>query len=99
MRREKENKKTVPGKTKRKPIMIEDIKLNVALINCRSVKPKLKFLNQCFIINELDMALLNETWLYRSDPQAAKLLTDFKNDNGIESVSYTHLTLPTTPYV
>lgn len=45
------NKKTVPGKMKRKPILIEDIKLNGALINCRSVKPKLKFLSECFKIN------------------------------------------------
>ena len=84
MRREKENKKTVPGRTKRRPVLVEDIKLNAALINCRSVKPKLKFLTQCFQINVLDIALLNETWLYKSDPHAAKLLNELKNDNGIE---------------
>ena len=63
---------------KRKPILIEDIPLNGALINCRSVKPKLKFLSECFRINKLDIALLNETWLYNNDPHASKLLIDMQ---------------------
>lgn len=67
---------TVPGKTTRRPEMINDIKLNLALINCRSVKPKLNSLAECFNINKLSVALLNETWLYQLDPQAKKMLND-----------------------
>ena len=85
-RRKEQGKKTVPGRTKRKARLVEDIKLNRALINCRSVKYKLKFLSECFKVNKLDLALLNETWLYRSDPQASKLLYDFKNDHNIELI-------------
>ena len=39
---------------------------------------------------------------YRFDPDAtaAKILADYDGlEDGTESVSYTHLTLPTTPYV
>ena len=79
-------KLNVPGKLKRRPILIEDITLNGSLINCRSVKPKLKFLSQCFHINKLNLALLNETWLYRSDPQARKLLNDLKSECNIEFI-------------
>ena len=67
---------TVPGKTTRTPEMINDVKLNMALINCRSVKPKLDSLAECFKMNKLSVALLNETWLYQSDPQAKKMLND-----------------------
>ena len=77
---------TVPGKTRRKPLLIEDVPLNGALINCRSVKPKLNFLAECFKINVLSLAILNETWLYRSDPQAKKLLLDLKNEHNIDII-------------
>ena len=85
-RESNKGKKNVPGKTKRKPITIEDITLNGTLINCRSVKPKLKFLRQCFEMNKLNIAILNETWLYRSDPQAKKLLNDLKDEYSIELI-------------
>ena len=64
--------------------LIEDVAQSGALLNCRSVKPKLVFLAEGFKINNLSLALLNETWLYKSDPQAKKLLLDQKNKHGIE---------------
>ena len=76
-KRQQDGRKLVPGRTKRRPVLIEDIPLNGSLINCRSVKPKLKFLSECFKINKLDVAVFNETWLYKSNPQARKLLLDF----------------------
>ena len=85
-RRQQEGRRSVPGRTKRKPILIEDIPLNGCLINCRSVKPKLNFLSECFKINKLDVALLNETWLYKNDPQGRKLLLDLKNEHSIDFI-------------
>ena len=61
----RKKKQTVPGKIIRPTEEICDIPLNIALINCRSVKPKLKSLKECFITNKLSVALLNETWLYK----------------------------------
>ena len=78
------NVKSVPGKNTRRPTLIEDVILNGALINCRSIKPKLKFLATCFKINNLSFALLNETWLYKNDPQAKKLLSEMNNEHGID---------------
>ena len=46
----------------------------------------MKFLSECFKINKLDLALLNETWFYKSDPQASKLLSDLKIDTGIDII-------------
>ena len=74
---------SVPGKTKTKPELIEDVTFNCALINCRSLKPKIKSLQECFNINKLSVALLNETWFYKSDKQAKHLLQEMKNETGI----------------
>ena len=38
-------------------------------------------------------------WLGEGRLDAAFISTDTALENGIEAVSYTHLTLPTTPYV
>ena len=50
------------------------------------MKPKLNFLATCFKINNLSFALLNETWLYKGDPQAKKLLSDIKIEHNIEII-------------
>ena len=60
----------------RKPELIEDVSLNIALINCRSLKPKIKSLTECFNMNKLDVSILNETWMYKNDSQMKKILSD-----------------------
>lgn len=66
--------------------MINDVPFNLCLINCRSLKPKIKSLVECFKMNDLTTALLNETWLYRSDPQAKKLLQQIAEENNIRVI-------------
>ena len=79
-------KTTVPGTTRRTPQTIEDIKLNVALINCRSLKPKIKSLKECFKMNKLSLAILNETWLYKSDRQFKCVQQNLKYETGIDFI-------------
>ena len=84
-RKEKlKEKTTVPGTTRRTPQTIEDVKLNVALIDCRSLKPKIRSLKECFNMNKLTLAILNETWLYKSDKQFRHVQQDLKNETGID---------------
>ena len=64
--------------------MVEDVVFKCALINCRSLKPKIKSLRECFNMNKLSVALLNETWLCRGDRQAKTMLQDLKDETGIE---------------
>ena len=86
-KREEAMKNTsVPGKTTRKPQFINDISLNMCLINCRSLKPKLNSLVECFKMNNLSVSLLNETWLYKSDSQAKHLLKQISLDHKIEII-------------
>ena len=80
----KKEEVSVPGKRRRQPQLVEDVVFNCALINCRSLKPKIKSLSECFKMNKLSVALLNETWLHKSDKQAKHLLQELKNESGIE---------------
>ena len=42
---------------------------------------------ECFLKkNKLSLSLLNETWLYKNDPQAKKLLLDIKQEHGVEFI-------------
>ena len=42
---------------------------------------------ECFFKkNKLSLSLLNETWLYKNDPQAKKLLLDIKQEHGVEFI-------------
>ena len=66
--------------------MIEDVPLNAALINCRSLKPKLPSLKECFKMNDLHISLLNETWFNRSDAQLHALLKDIDQESGIQII-------------
>ena len=75
-RKRNEKNTTVPGKRTRKPDMINDVSLNIALINCRSLKPKVSSLIECFKMNKIAVSLLNETWLYKNDSQMKKVLSD-----------------------
>ena len=50
--------KTVPGKVLRRPQMTYDIKLNLLLINCRSLRQKLPSLSDNFTMNDSAVALL-----------------------------------------
>ena len=87
MKRKREGRNmTVPGKTSRKQEQIHDVPFNACLINCRSLKPKINSLVQCFKMNNLTTALLNETWLYRSDPQVKKMLTSVTEEHGIRFI-------------
>ena len=70
----------------RKPQLINDIPLNLCLINCRSLKPKLNSLVECFKMNNLSVSLLNETWLYKSDTQAGHQLKQISQEHGIEVI-------------
>ena len=70
---------SVPGKGSIKADFICDKVLNAALINCRSIKPKLSSLVECFKMNELSVALLNETWFYKTDKQLKKQLADIRD--------------------
>lgn len=78
--------KTVPGKTTIKADYICDKELNCALINCRSLKPKMQSLIETFNMNSLTIALLNETWLYKSDKPVKKIITDMKNEHGYDLI-------------
>ena len=86
---------------------------NSILINARSVLPKLCSLHET--LNELaaDVCIITETWLEEKDSDNQELI-DFQERTGyklirrdrfagrggrVGTVSYTHLTLPTTPYV
>lgn len=37
-------------------------------------------------MNSLTNALLNETWLYRNDPQAKKMLKEVAEENGVRLI-------------
>ena len=60
--------------------------ISLCLINCRSLKPKLNSLIECFKMNNLSVSLLNETWLYKSDPQAKHLLKQISQDHKVEII-------------
>ena len=86
LRRKNKKNMTVPGKTTRKPEMISDVPLNICLINCRSLKPKLNSLVESFKMNKLSFVLLNETWFYKSDPQTKNLLQEINREHGIQFI-------------
>ena len=79
-------KRQVPGKISRKPTLINDVNFNSLLINCRSLKPKLASLAENFRMNRSHLALLTETWFYKSDSQLKSQLTDFKDEHGISLI-------------
>ena len=74
---------SVPGKTTLKKNFICNKELNSALINCRSLKPKLGSMIECFNVNKLTIALLNETWLVKTDKQVRKQMRGIKDEHGI----------------
>ena len=63
---------TVPGRTRRLPQLVEDTIFNCALINCRSLKPKLTSLKECFIINKLSLCLFPRELVNPSAKSLAK---------------------------
>ena len=82
-RRKQKEVRTVPGRTTRRPEMIEDVPMNIALINCRSLKPKINSLKECFKMNKLAVSILNETWLYKNDSQAKKMFNSLLTEEKI----------------
>ena len=48
---------------------VQDIEMTCALMNCRSLKFKLKSLEENFKMNKNTFILTNETWFRKSDPQ------------------------------
>ena len=74
---------TVPGMITKKPRLINDVEFNSLLINCRSLKPKLKSLVANFEMNKSHVAMLTETWCYKSDSQLKKMLADIEDKSDI----------------
>ena len=73
----------MPGKITKKPRLINDVEFNTLLINCRSLKPKLKSLVANFEMNKTHVAMLTETWCYKSDSQLKKMLIDIEDESDI----------------
>ena len=80
-------KRLVPGKTKRKPDQVYDVEMNSLLVNCRSLKPKLKSLVTNFKLNNKNMvAILNETWFKKGDTHLKNLLEEIQLEHGISFI-------------
>ena len=76
----------VAGKLKRHEQLIYDVPLNSLLINCRSVKKKLKSLVDNIQTNDSTLAILTETWLYRNDKQVKKELREIFDEHGLSII-------------
>ena len=59
------------------------MRFNTLLINCRSLKPKLESLIENFKHNESNVAMLTETWFYKSDSQLKNRLLEIKNRDSV----------------
>ena len=57
------------------------------------------FKSNGFILSEPDILLDSEYIIQRSGENFKRSMLTFENEDGKLTVSYTHLTLPTTPYV
>ena len=70
--------------------------INIINTNARSLCPKIDSLIDCFEELDVTLGVVTETWLADGD----SLDRDIQDlAKGAGPVSYTHLTLPTTPYV
>lgn len=76
----------MPGKTTIKTDSICDKEFNCTLINCRSLKPKIKSLVETIKMNKLSVTLLNETWLYKLDKKGKKQLQEMRDEFGFDII-------------
>ena len=63
--------------------MINDIPFNCLLVNCRSLKPKIKSLVTNFNMNSTSVALLTETWFQKRDKQLKRQLEEVESKSDI----------------
>ena len=63
--------------------MINDIPFNCLLVNCRSLKPKIKSLVTNIALNRTHIALLTETWFQKGDRQLKSMLENTELESGI----------------
>ena len=76
----------VPGKIKRRTEYVNDVEMNCLLVNCRSLKPKLKSLIMNFEMNKNTVALLNETWFKKGDSHLKGILGNIKLEHEISFI-------------
>lgn len=74
----------VQGCVKRPMKMIDDVIMNYALMNCQSLKMKLKSLASNFKMNKTCFIVTNETWFKKKDPQLKVMLEELDDENDIK---------------
>ena len=79
------SKKTA-GKIKRKEELIYDVKLNLLLINCRSIKTKFPSLIENMKTNHAETAILTETWLHKNDKQVKKEIGEMFDEHSFSVI-------------
>ena len=65
---------------------VQDIQMTFALMNCQSLKFKLKSLEGNFRINKNLFILTNETWFKRAEPQLKFMLDDLDDRSSIACI-------------
>ena len=71
----------------KKPVkMIQDVMMNYTLMNCQSLKMKMKSMATNFNENKNSFLIANETWFKERDPQLKKMLDDFDDEHDIKSI-------------
>ena len=66
--------------------MINDVTMNFALMNCQSLKMKLKPLAENFNTNKASFIITNETWFKCRDLQLKTLLANMEDKHDIKAI-------------
>ena len=73
----------VPGCIKRPVRYIADVESNFQIMNCQSLKFKLRSLAENFNINKSTFILTSETWFKKSDKQLSSYLANIEDGSSL----------------
>ena len=76
----------IPGCIKRSPRLIKDVELNYQLMNCQSLKFKLNYLSENFMMNKSSFICTTEMWFKKGDKQLKEYLLRMEDEYSIHCI-------------